>query len=366
MALTFAIEDMGILPDRMIAALAAGRRRSCPPTDFVPDQIQPASLDLRLGEVAYRVRASFLPGPTARSPSASTTSSCTRFALGDGAVLETGCVYIVPLLESLALPDGYFRRRQSEKLDRAARRLHPRDHRRRPALRPARGRLSRPALCRDLPAHFSGAGARRLAARRRSVSAAAMRCSAPRRCANCTRASGWSMPTTPMWARCRGRRRSVGQSRRQRAAGHRRLPRQAPHRPDRRRAARRLRRARFLGADRRRAPTRASSSTRTSSTSWRRRKRCRCRPTTPPRWCRSIRWSANSACTMPASSIPASAMPAPAASGARAVLEVRSREVPFILEHGQIVGRLVYEKHDRRGPTSSMAPASARTTRRRA
>ena len=31
-------------------------------------------------------------------------------------------------------------------------------------------------------------------------------------------------------------------------------------------------------------------------------------------------------------------------SGARAVLEVRSREVPFILEHGQIVGRLVYEK----------------------
>jgi len=30
--------------------------------------------------------------------------------------------------------------------------------------------------------------------------------------------------------------------------------------------------------------------------------------------------------------------------GSRAVLEVRSREVPFILEHGQIVGRLVYER----------------------
>jgi dCTP deaminase len=30
--------------------------------------------------------------------------------------------------------------------------------------------------------------------------------------------------------------------------------------------------------------------------------------------------------------------------GARAVLEVRSREVPFILEHGQIIGRLVYER----------------------
>jgi dCTP deaminase len=34
----------------------------------------------------------------------------------------------------------------------------------------------------------------------------------------------------------------------------------------------------------------------------------------------------------------------PGGSGARAVLEVRSREVPFILEHGQIVGRLVYER----------------------
>jgi len=53
-ALSFAIEDKGILPDRMIAALAAGGG-ILPATDFVPDQIQPASLDLRLGEVAYRV-----------------------------------------------------------------------------------------------------------------------------------------------------------------------------------------------------------------------------------------------------------------------------------------------------------------------
>ena len=68
------------------------------------------------------------------------------------------------------------------------------------------------------------------------------------------------------------------------------------------------------------------------------------RPTMPPKWCRSTRWSANSACIMPASSIPVSVMRAPGGRGARAVLEVRSREVPFILEHGQIVGRLVYEK----------------------
>ncbi|XUJ36493.1 hypothetical protein ACQ5SK_17265 [Bradyrhizobium japonicum] len=46
------------------------------------------------------------------------------------------------------------------------------------------------------------------------------------------------------------------------------------------------------------------------------------------------------------------------------MLEVRSREVPFILEHGQIVGRLVYEKMLAR-PTRCTASASARTTRRR-
>ena len=46
----------------MIAALAeAGGIRAHYP--FAPGQIQPASLDLRLGAVAYRVRASFLPGP---------------------------------------------------------------------------------------------------------------------------------------------------------------------------------------------------------------------------------------------------------------------------------------------------------------
>ena len=61
--------------------------------------------------------------------------------------------------------------------------------------------------------------------------------------------------------------------------------------------------------------------------------------------CRSIPWSANSACITLASSSRISAMPAPEGK-ARGLFwnRVRSREVPFILEHGQIVGRLVYEK----------------------
>src|SRR6266508_1321139 len=88
----------------MIAALvqAGGILRAY---DFVPDQIQPASLDLRLGEVAYRVRASFLPGPHTTVAERIDELKLHEIALGDGAVLETNCVYIVPLLESLALPD---------------------------------------------------------------------------------------------------------------------------------------------------------------------------------------------------------------------------------------------------------------------
>jgi dCTP deaminase len=102
-AISFGIEDRGILPDRMIAELAAGGA-ILPATEFVPDQIQPASLDLRLGDVAYRVRASFLPGSTTVARRIDELK-LHEFALTDGAVLETGCVYIVPLLESLALPD---------------------------------------------------------------------------------------------------------------------------------------------------------------------------------------------------------------------------------------------------------------------
>ena len=68
-------------------------------------QIQPASLDLRLGPKAYRVRASFLPGrESVRAKIA--RLGMHEIDLGASAVLERGCVYIVPLMESLALaPD---------------------------------------------------------------------------------------------------------------------------------------------------------------------------------------------------------------------------------------------------------------------
>ncbi len=104
MALSFSAHDKGILPDRMIAELAnAGG--IVPIRPFASDQIQPASLDLRLGNVAYRVRASFLPGPHGTVGRRIADLKLHEVPLTNGAVLETGCVYIVPLQESLGLPN---------------------------------------------------------------------------------------------------------------------------------------------------------------------------------------------------------------------------------------------------------------------
>lgn len=95
----------GILPARLIADYCATGHIN-PGRKLDSDQIQPASLDLRLGEWAYRVRASFLPGPNSTVARRLESLVLHRINLSEGAVLETGCVYIVPLLESLKLPKG--------------------------------------------------------------------------------------------------------------------------------------------------------------------------------------------------------------------------------------------------------------------
>jgi dCTP deaminase len=92
----------GILSPRQIRELAASAGITAG-RPFDADQIQPASLDLRLGAVAYRVRASFLPGPTATVEEKIAALSLHAFRLAEGAILEAGCVYIVPLQEGLAL-----------------------------------------------------------------------------------------------------------------------------------------------------------------------------------------------------------------------------------------------------------------------
>lgn len=92
----------GILPSQTMRALIdAGDIQSDTP---IPDgQIQPASIDLRLGDIAYRVRGSFLPGPHATVRGRLESFTMHEIDLTDGAVLEKGCVYLVPLQERLNL-----------------------------------------------------------------------------------------------------------------------------------------------------------------------------------------------------------------------------------------------------------------------
>ncbi len=93
----------GVLPSQSIAALldTGAITTTTPLTD---GQIQPASLDLRLGHEAIRVRASFLAGRGRTVAERLSEFEMHRIDLTGGAVLEKGCVYVVPLMEGLDLP----------------------------------------------------------------------------------------------------------------------------------------------------------------------------------------------------------------------------------------------------------------------
>ncbi len=101
----------GILPSQKIRGmLSAGEILPAgilQDNDIAPDQIQPASIDLRLGDYAYPVDASFLPGRGMKvlEKMRELDSSFERFkiSLRDGAVLEKGRVYVIPLLEAINL-----------------------------------------------------------------------------------------------------------------------------------------------------------------------------------------------------------------------------------------------------------------------
>jgi dCTP deaminase len=97
----------GILPYQAIEALIeSGALLSADQQGFDADQVQPASLDLRLGARAWRVRASFLPGQGRTVRDRITHVSMHELDLTPGAVLERGCVYIAELQERMALPPG--------------------------------------------------------------------------------------------------------------------------------------------------------------------------------------------------------------------------------------------------------------------
>src|SRR5258706_495271 len=95
--------NTGILPSQELEQLVKVSKDIYSLDVIQDDQIQPASLDLRLGSVAYRVRASFLPGKNATVEERLDDLAMHKMDISSGGVLERGCVYIVPLLERLSL-----------------------------------------------------------------------------------------------------------------------------------------------------------------------------------------------------------------------------------------------------------------------
>ncbi len=93
----------GILPSQELKKLIKGGALSSR-EPFLDGQIQPASIDLRLGPVAFRVRASFLPGENVTVSDRIKELCMHEIDLTRPSVLEKGCVYIVPLMEELNLP----------------------------------------------------------------------------------------------------------------------------------------------------------------------------------------------------------------------------------------------------------------------
>jgi dCTP deaminase len=98
--------QFGLLPREQIDLMR--RRKVIESAVSIEDgQLQPASLDLRLGHVAYRIRASFLPGKERSVAEQLAALKSDEISLdGNGAVLERGCVYVIPLLEQLKLPES--------------------------------------------------------------------------------------------------------------------------------------------------------------------------------------------------------------------------------------------------------------------
>ena len=95
----------GVLPAQALRQLIASGALAGTPA-IRDDQLQPASLDLRLGTVAYRVRASFLTGRGRSVEDRLAEFTMHKVNLAEGAVLEKNCVYVIPLAERLVLPQG--------------------------------------------------------------------------------------------------------------------------------------------------------------------------------------------------------------------------------------------------------------------
>ena len=97
----------GILPSQKIREMLGKREIKAMQKPIDHDQVQPASIDLRLGDWAYPVDTSFLPGKGLRvldkMKQLDERYKDFRIDLSKGAVLEKGRIYVIPLMESIAL-----------------------------------------------------------------------------------------------------------------------------------------------------------------------------------------------------------------------------------------------------------------------
>lgn len=99
----------GILPSQELRDfVSTGKIRSS--IDITEEQIQPSSIDLRLSNEAYRVRASFLPGKSTTLLNKATANGMLNQTLdiSNPTLLEPGIIYIIPLMESLDLPPDVY------------------------------------------------------------------------------------------------------------------------------------------------------------------------------------------------------------------------------------------------------------------
>ncbi|MCC5915324.1 MAG: 2'-deoxycytidine 5'-triphosphate deaminase [Balneolaceae bacterium] len=102
------LRTKGILPVQKLKILSeAGILTSEDGFPIEENQFQPNSIDLRLGTRAYRVRSSFLPEKETVQQKIDKLCQYS-FSIEDGAVLEPNCVYIIPLLEKLNLPSVHY------------------------------------------------------------------------------------------------------------------------------------------------------------------------------------------------------------------------------------------------------------------
>jgi dCTP deaminase len=99
-------DGTGVISHQGLRNLARQGEIISPSADIEPDQFQPASIDLRLGKKAWRVRASFLPGAENSVLKRVEQLGGTEIDLSKDTVFESGVVYVVELLESLQLTNG--------------------------------------------------------------------------------------------------------------------------------------------------------------------------------------------------------------------------------------------------------------------